>query len=120
ATRELARRLNVSRTTVTVAYDRLTGEGFITSRVGAGTFVGDGGAGPGGAARRRPRPRRRFHPLAGRARALRRRRRRRSGRHGPARPAGAAATAALGPCPLSRRGWTTAAARLSHPSPRTH
>jgi GntR family transcriptional regulator/MocR family aminotransferase len=26
ATRELARRLNVSRTTVTVAYDRLTGE----------------------------------------------------------------------------------------------
>src|SRR5215218_1792599 len=40
-TRELARRLNVSRTTVTVAYDRLTGEGFITSRVGAGTFVSD-------------------------------------------------------------------------------
>src|SRR4029453_263537 len=35
AARELARRLNVSRTTVTVAYDRLTGEGFITSRVGA-------------------------------------------------------------------------------------
>ena len=35
-TRELARRLNVSRTTVTVAYDRLTGEGFITSRVGPG------------------------------------------------------------------------------------
>ena len=49
-TRELARRLNVSRTTVTVAYDRLTGEGFITSRVGAGTFVSDdvaGRAGPG-------------------------------------------------------------------------
>jgi GntR family transcriptional regulator / MocR family aminotransferase len=37
--RELARRLNVSRTTVTVAYDRLSGEGFVTSRVGAGTFV---------------------------------------------------------------------------------
>ena len=48
ATRELARRLNVSRTTVTVAYDRLTGEGFITSRVGAGTFVSDGVAGPAG------------------------------------------------------------------------
>ena len=61
ATRELARRLNVSRTTVEVAYDRLTGEGFITSRVGAGTFVGDDVAGPAGTARPgrgalRPRP----------------------------------------------------------------
>jgi GntR family transcriptional regulator / MocR family aminotransferase len=37
--RELARGLGVSRTTVTVAYDRLAGEGFVTSRVGAGTFV---------------------------------------------------------------------------------
>ena len=60
-TRELAGRLNVSRTTVTVAYDRLTGEGFITSRVGAGTFVSDdvaARAGPappaGGALRPRP------------------------------------------------------------------
>jgi GntR family transcriptional regulator/MocR family aminotransferase len=61
ATRELARRLNVSRTTVTVAYDRLTGEGFITSRVGAGTFVSDDVAGSAGPARPgpgalRPRP----------------------------------------------------------------
>lgn len=39
ATRELARSLSVSRTTVTVAYDRLAGEGFVTGRVGAGTFV---------------------------------------------------------------------------------
>jgi GntR family transcriptional regulator/MocR family aminotransferase len=39
--RELARRLSVSRTTVTMAYDRLGGEGFVTSRVGAGTFVSD-------------------------------------------------------------------------------
>jgi len=39
ASRELARRLSVSRTTVTVAYERLNGEGFVTSRVGAGTFV---------------------------------------------------------------------------------
>jgi GntR family transcriptional regulator/MocR family aminotransferase len=39
ATRELARSLGVSRTTVSVAYDRLAGEGFVTSRVGAGTFV---------------------------------------------------------------------------------
>jgi GntR family transcriptional regulator/MocR family aminotransferase len=38
-TRELARGLRVSRTTVTVAYDRLGAEGFVTSRVGAGTFV---------------------------------------------------------------------------------
>jgi hypothetical protein len=60
-TRELAHRLNVSRTTVTVAYDRLTGEGFIASRVGAGTFVSDNAAGPPGPARPargalRPRP----------------------------------------------------------------
>ena len=38
-TRELARRLSVSRGTVAVAYDRLSGEGFVTSRIGAGTFV---------------------------------------------------------------------------------
>jgi GntR family transcriptional regulator/MocR family aminotransferase len=39
ASRELARRLDVARNTVGVAYDRLTSEGFLTSRVGAGTFV---------------------------------------------------------------------------------
>ncbi|HEX7360314.1 MAG TPA: winged helix-turn-helix domain-containing protein [Bryobacteraceae bacterium] len=38
-TRELARRLSVARTTVTVAYERLSSEGFVASRVGAGTFV---------------------------------------------------------------------------------
>jgi GntR family transcriptional regulator / MocR family aminotransferase len=37
--RSLARSLRVSRTTVTVAYDRLSGEGFVASRIGAGTFV---------------------------------------------------------------------------------
>jgi len=37
--RELAAGLSVSRTTVNVAYDRLTSEGFVASRVGAGTFV---------------------------------------------------------------------------------
>lgn len=40
-TRELARSLSVSRTTVTVAYDRLAGEGFVSSRIGAGTFVSE-------------------------------------------------------------------------------
>ena len=39
--RELARRLSVSRMTVTVAYDRLTVEGFVHTRIGAGTFVRD-------------------------------------------------------------------------------
>jgi len=39
--RELARRLSIARTTVTVAYDRLAGEGFVSSRVGAGTFVNE-------------------------------------------------------------------------------
>ena len=39
ATRELARRLDVSRNTVSLAYERLVAEGVFTSRVGAGTFV---------------------------------------------------------------------------------
>src|SRR6185369_4284684 len=39
ASRDLAHSLKVSRTTVTVAYDRLAGEGFLVSRIGAGTFV---------------------------------------------------------------------------------
>jgi GntR family transcriptional regulator / MocR family aminotransferase len=39
--RELARTLSVSRMTVTVAYERLTSEGFAYSRVGAGTFVSE-------------------------------------------------------------------------------
>jgi GntR family transcriptional regulator/MocR family aminotransferase len=39
ASRELARTLSVSRMTVTVAYDRLTSEGFAVARLGDGTFV---------------------------------------------------------------------------------
>jgi GntR family transcriptional regulator/MocR family aminotransferase len=54
-TRELARRLDVSRNTVAVAYDRLTAEGFLHARVGAGTFV---------AATDRPDPR---HAASGRS-----------------------------------------------------
>jgi len=45
--RELARALSVSRMTVTVAYERLAGEGFVISRLGAGTFVSPGVASPG-------------------------------------------------------------------------
>jgi GntR family transcriptional regulator/MocR family aminotransferase len=37
--RELAGRLAVSRTTVSAAYDRLSAEGYVAGRVGAGTFV---------------------------------------------------------------------------------
>lgn len=40
-TRELARDLGVSRTTVAVAYERLVAEGLLAPRVGAGTFVTD-------------------------------------------------------------------------------
>jgi GntR family transcriptional regulator/MocR family aminotransferase len=39
--RELARRLAVSRSTVTGVYDRLAGEGFVTARVGAATVVSE-------------------------------------------------------------------------------
>jgi GntR family transcriptional regulator/MocR family aminotransferase len=38
-TRELARRLSVSRNTVALAYERLAAEGFLVGRVGDGTFV---------------------------------------------------------------------------------
>jgi GntR family transcriptional regulator/MocR family aminotransferase len=38
-TRELARRLEVARNTVSTAYDRLTAEGFLAARTGSGTFV---------------------------------------------------------------------------------
>jgi GntR family transcriptional regulator/MocR family aminotransferase len=38
-TRELARRLDVSRNTVALAYERLVAEGLLIGRVGAGTFV---------------------------------------------------------------------------------
>ncbi|RSM53709.1 GntR family transcriptional regulator [Actinoplanes sp. ATCC 53533] len=67
-TRELARSAAVSRNTVSTAYERLLAEGFITARVGSGTFV-DGaaaagrpaGAAPGGSLR----PRRVWQDLPG-------------------------------------------------------
>ena len=40
-TRELANRLGVARMTVSLAYERLTGEGLLAPRVGAGTFVSE-------------------------------------------------------------------------------
>jgi GntR family transcriptional regulator/MocR family aminotransferase len=40
-TRELAERLGISRNVVTEAYDRLTGEGFLLGRVGAGTYIAE-------------------------------------------------------------------------------
>ena len=40
ATRELATRLGVSRTSVVAAYEQLTAEGWIESRVGSGAYVG--------------------------------------------------------------------------------
>ncbi|TVT31351.1 winged helix-turn-helix transcriptional regulator, partial [Amycolatopsis rhizosphaerae] len=43
-TRELAQRLSVSRNTVCAAYDRLSAEGFLTTKTGAGTFVRRGSA----------------------------------------------------------------------------
>lgn len=54
-TRELASRLEVSRNTVGVAYDRLLADGVTTGRVGAGTFVAEAPLPrPPGAARRAP------------------------------------------------------------------
>ncbi|MET1072432.1 MAG: PLP-dependent aminotransferase family protein [Umezawaea sp.] len=40
-TRELAAALQVSRNTANAAYEKLAAEGFLTSRVGVGTFVSD-------------------------------------------------------------------------------
>jgi GntR family transcriptional regulator/MocR family aminotransferase len=40
-TRFLAERLGVSRKTVSEAYERLTGEGFLQARTGSGTYVAD-------------------------------------------------------------------------------
>jgi GntR family transcriptional regulator/MocR family aminotransferase len=42
SSRDLARRLQVARNTVVTVFDRLRAEGFVETRVGAGTFVSDG------------------------------------------------------------------------------
>ncbi|WP_420475378.1 PLP-dependent aminotransferase family protein [Noviherbaspirillum sp. ST9] len=41
SSRDLARELKMSRNTVTYAYEQLVAEGFLETRVGAGTFVAD-------------------------------------------------------------------------------
>jgi GntR family transcriptional regulator/MocR family aminotransferase len=41
STRDLARELRMSRNTVTYAYEQLAAEGYVETRVGAGTFVAD-------------------------------------------------------------------------------
>ena len=41
SSRDLARSLQVSRNTVVGVYERLRAEGFVETRVGAGTFVSD-------------------------------------------------------------------------------
>ncbi|HEY6797148.1 MAG TPA: PLP-dependent aminotransferase family protein [Kineosporiaceae bacterium] len=58
STRALARRLGVSRTVTAAAYDELLAEGWLTARVGAGTFVTARGpaSGPPGPGARRPGP----------------------------------------------------------------
>jgi GntR family transcriptional regulator / MocR family aminotransferase len=53
-TRDFARRLDVSRNTVTNAYQRLIAEGFLVGRIGAGTFVSDDVPALRPLARRRP------------------------------------------------------------------
>jgi GntR family transcriptional regulator / MocR family aminotransferase len=63
ASRDMARSLDVSRTTVTVAYDRLAGEGFVITRIGAGTYVSKGIA-PGSKERRRARAEGAIQPQA--------------------------------------------------------
>ena len=59
ATRRLAESLGVSRTTVATAYDRLTAEGFLTGRVGSGTYVALGVPGAGVPSRGLSKPTRR-------------------------------------------------------------
>ncbi|MEU6713963.1 PLP-dependent aminotransferase family protein [Nonomuraea sp. NPDC046802] len=57
-TRQLAHRLQISRNTVALAYDRLVADGFLVGRAGAGTFVSAepvrGRAAPKGVVRPRP------------------------------------------------------------------
>jgi len=47
ATRALAADLGVARNSVATAYERLAAEGYLTARVGAGTFVARGAEAPG-------------------------------------------------------------------------
>src|SRR3954451_3456839 len=67
ATRALAADLGVARNSVATAYERLVAEGYLTARVGAGTFVASVQAAPAPVRKAadplRPRPDWTFTPL---------------------------------------------------------
>ncbi|HEX6309524.1 MAG TPA: PLP-dependent aminotransferase family protein [Longimicrobiales bacterium] len=65
SSRDLARRLEVSRNTVVLAYERLRAEGFVTSRAGAGTYVDEVrvNAAPAGPSESPLRPRGLWHEI---------------------------------------------------------
>ena len=52
ASRALAKRLGVARSTVTLAYEGLSAEGLVTGRVGSGTYVAEHSIRPAGDSRR--------------------------------------------------------------------
>ncbi len=67
ASRDLARDLGVSRTTVVAAFDQLRAEGLLTGRVGSGSYVNA----PASASQRPPRPRRPVLPQSAYSRRAR-------------------------------------------------
>lgn len=92
ATRVLAKQLAVSRTTVSLAYERLMAEGYLTARVGSGTYV------------------RRAEPALARPRPVRPRESARTGAPGrPPAPSGLPASSGLhapgAPGPAPRPVW---------------
>src|ERR1700712_5581351 len=66
STRELAMRLAVSRTAVVAAYEQLLAEGYVTGKIGAGTYIAADLPEPFAGAR--PKPKKRT-PLSGKTTA---------------------------------------------------